>query len=357
LLSKLVVAALLASLPAFAGITYTCSANIDSTDPNACATLNSTVAGYYSSTFSNANANIYITLGSTGLGQSETFNNYVSYSAYIAALTANPNQDALQASALAALNTYDSGPYGSGEVELTAALGSALGFTDLTGIIEGAASGNGDPCTLGVSANCYNGIITISNTQGLYYDDQGGTEFTGQFDFYAVVQHETDEVLGTASCISTTSGSGNLTDPCDSDTHINGTPSAVDLFRFNSSGNLALNSACVGLSSCPSGAYFSYNGGVTNGADGFVYNTSANGDDYADFAFSGCSGPFSIQGAVSCGANGSPSDKGLTILNDGGAEINILNAVGFDLAPEPATFGLFGISLAILGLARRRFQK
>ena len=99
-LTLLLFAVLLASVPVFGNITYTCAANIDGgADPNACATLNSTVSGYYSSTFSNANAKIYITMGTTGLGSSSQYFNFMSYSSYVAALTGNPNQDALQASA------------------------------------------------------------------------------------------------------------------------------------------------------------------------------------------------------------------------------------------------------------------
>src|SRR5579863_7982136 len=88
------VAVLGASSPAFGNVQYTCNASINSVDPNACATLNSTVAGYYNNTFTNATANIYITLGATGLGQSSQYFNFMTYGAYVAALTANVNQDA-----------------------------------------------------------------------------------------------------------------------------------------------------------------------------------------------------------------------------------------------------------------------
>ena len=347
---SLAIAALGVSVPASGGILYVCDASISSAT---CNYLNTTVAGYYSSTFINANATIYITMGTTDLGESTTgYQNPVLYSTYAAALAANPDKNSLDYSALAALNTYDGGPYGTGEVEITSALAGALGITsqfDGTPILGVQYSPSGDggagyACNSpgdGKAGSCYNGIITISNTQSLYYDNLGGV---GTYDFYAVVQHETDEVLGTASCISTTSA--NLKDSC----LFAGEPSAVDLFRYNSAGELALNSAsCIGTPGCPSGAYFSDDGGVDNNADGYIYNTQANGDDYADFAVYSCSAPYAIQNGVDCG-----NDHGLTILNDGGAEINILAAVGFEQVPEPATFGLLGASLLFLALMRVR---
>jgi len=297
----------------------------------------------YNSTFTNANANIYITYGTTGLGESEQYNNDESYSAYVAALTANPDKDALQVSALAAMNSYDATPYGSGEVNLTAALETTLGFAGATGIT--AAFG---ACTIG-TAGCYDGYITVTNNPStpLYYDNLGGTEPAGAYDFYAVVEHETDEVLGTASCIDT--GGVTLSDGCD----YKNEPSAVDLFRYSAPGTLVLDSS---LSTTP-GAYFSYNGGATNGANGFVYNTLADGADYADFLNNCPAGPLSVQDAYGCPG----VDKGLSILDDGGAEINILNAVGYDLpaatsaTPEPDTFVLLLSGLgSLVALKRRR---
>jgi hypothetical protein len=249
----------------------------------------------------------------------------------------------LQASALSALGTYDSTPYGSGNVNITASLAQALGLTGLTD--NGVPVGGSTPCTLG-AAGCYNAEITVTNDPGtpLYYDDQGGPEPADAYDFYATVEHETDEVLGTSSCIDT--GSGSLSDGCDY--FGSGTPSAVDLFRYSAPGGLILDSS---LSTNP-GAYFSYDGGATNGANGFVYNTLANGEDYADFVNSCPGGPFSVQDAEGCPG----TDAGLSILHDGGAEINILNAVGFDTVstPEPGTMALFGIGLMAIGIYRRR---
>ena len=83
--------------------------------------------------------------------------------------------------------------------------------------------------------------------------------------YFTVVEHETNKVLGTASCIDTTTGV--LTDACGG-----ARVSAVDLFRY-----LAGNPV---FSDTTPGAYFSFDGGVTNIA---TYNTLANGDDYADF--------------------------------------------------------------------------
>ena len=356
-----------ASALAQAQITYTCDPSVAA---STCTYLNNTIAGYYKTTFSNANAGIYITLGSTGLGQTTQTTPKINYTDYVAALTANTNKSTVQTAALSALNTYDADPYGSGKVGVTSALATALGKLSQkngAGVMSDAAT----TCNL-PSTGCYNAVITITNDPNttLYYDDQGGTESSGAFDFYAVVQHETDEVLGTASCISTSSSAqgaldaaafdeqpglvtrvirtrgqaspeatsagavtsaadqGTLSDDCGA-----GVPSAVDLYRYSGAGALVLDSA---LSTKP-GAYFSYDGGSTKGAPGVDgrgkdYNTKANGQDYADFVSGAdCATDEAIQNAVGCPGQ----DAGLNILDDGQGEINILNAVGYNLVPAP----------------------
>jgi hypothetical protein len=296
------------------GVVFTCNANVAVAT---CKYLNSTVAANLNGTFTNANANIYVQYGSTGLGSTTQYFNFVTYDQYVAALNANANKSAIQKSALSALSTYDAGPYGVSNVMVTSALGTNLGFTGMLGIKV-----NSDSCIPGTAA-CYNALVTVTDDPNiqLYYDNLGGNEPVDAYDFYEVVAHESNEVLGTVSCIST---SGGISDSCGG-----GTPSAVDLFRYLGGGDLVLDST---LSAVP-GAYFSYDGGTTNGANGRggapkFYNTVADGNDYADFISSDpdCGTNEAVQDAVACPG----ASKGISILNDGGGEIHILNAVGYD---------------------------
>jgi hypothetical protein len=341
--------ALGSSIPVLAGtISYTCDPSVSA---STCNYLNTTIAGLYNSTFTNASASIYVQYGTTELATSSSFFNDVSYSSYVAALAANPSKDALQVSALSALSLYDSGSYGSGNVEITDALGTALGFTGLKG-----TTASGAACSF-PSSGCYNAVITITNdpTTPLYYDNMGGPEPSNAYDFYTAIEHQTNEILGTASCISTQNVA--LADACD----FKGEPSAADLFRYLSSGSLVLDST---LSTTP-GAYFSYNGGATNGAigsggDPLFYNTLSNGDDYGDFLPSSpnCGTNQAVQDAEGCPGK----DAGLSILNDGRGEINLLNAVGYDVAssltttptPEPGTISLLGLGLGTLAIYQWR---
>jgi hypothetical protein len=316
------------------GIVYTCASNVPT---STCNYLNTTVAGYYNNIFTNANANIYIQFGTTGLGASDGFINLVHYTPYVTALTNKAVKSSNQASALSAINTYATPAYGTQNIMgISVSLGTALGFTGLIGI-NAAETASCTPYTSG----CYNEVITVANAASqasggfsLYYDDQGGTEAANQYDFYAVVQHETDEVLGTSSCISTQNSSG-LSDECDGPvTGSNGIPSTVDLLRYSSPGKLALDTT----PSTTPGQYYSFDGGVDYGVGGDgklpkVYNTLDNGDDFADYISSSpdCGTNQAVQDAEGCPGE----DAGLTILNDGQSELTILNTDGFDI-PEAA---------------------
>ena len=309
------------------GVRYFCASNVAT---STCNYLISTVTGYYNDTFTNANADIYVQYGTTGLGSSEYYFNFVTYSQYKNAYDGIANMSAIQQSADTELTNYDGAPYGSDYVWIQPALAGALGIAgDLSGGAGTGIAPDGSACTLNTPL-CFNAIVTVTNDPGttLYYDDQGGTEPADAYDFYAVVSHETDEVLGTSSCVSTQNTP--LSDACDGATGDTGGPSVVDLFRYSAPGTLVLNSSL----STADGAYFSYDGGNTAGAMGSggqakYYNAQDNGDDYADFVASSpdCGTNQAIQDATGCPGE----DAGQNILNDGGAEVNILTAIGYGI--------------------------
>jgi hypothetical protein len=334
-------------------ITYTCDPTIDAVQAGTCAYLNSTISGLYNSTFSNANASIYIRQGTTALAENTVgFYNDVSYSSYLTDLAATASHDTVDVAAQAALNSLDSAVYGSDTVVITSALGQALGIPDaaLTG-----TTAFGGACTIGTSG-CYNGVITITTpanllsesggTQGLYWNQTGGTQPANDYDFYSLVEQQTNEILGTGSCITTLTSP--LSNACASDFGA-GTPSAVDLFRYSAPGTLIPDSA----PSTTPGAYFSYNGGATNGADGAIYNTLDNGEDYAEFV-TNCQ---HVQDATGC------LGSDLNITTDGSAEINILDAIGYNVnnpntvspTPEPSSMALIATGLlGIIFVSRKR---
>jgi hypothetical protein len=331
-----------ASLVTAGSVSYTCDASIDAAQAGTCAYLNGAIAGLYSSTFTNANASIYITYGATGLGQSTQYENFVGYDQYRSALIAGSSGDAVDVGAIASLPATEPAIYNNANVNVTAALGTLLGLP-VTGITTPATGEN--TCTIG-DLGCYDAIITLATPsslagggQGYYYRQNGGSAAGNQYDIYSVAEHETDEVLGTSSCIGTT---GSLSNGCSAGSGSATSPSAVDLFRYNAGARV--------LISGTAGAYFSYDGGVTNGAAGAIYNTLANGDDYADFA-SNCT---FVQDATGC------LGQSLDITTDGGAEANILDAVGYNrntssAVPEPGTMSLMGAALAFIVYRRRGY--
>ncbi len=279
------------------GITYTCNTNNIST--TICNTLNTTIAGLYSSAFTNAVASIYITFGNTELGASLTPINTLSYSSFRNALIANAT-DANDVTAVTA-SVPAANPYGNDVVSLPNANMRALGLSPTFGLTSAQKT-----CMLGTTG-CYDGLITISsaeNTSGNLYFRAGPPIAFNQYDFYTIVEHETDEVLATASCLPDCSSAI-------------GPP---DLFRYHSNGTRSFaageNNSCA--SSNTANACFSIDGANILQQ----YNNLDNGDDFGDWV-SNCNSPL-VQDAVGCLG---VADVDISPT----AEILVLDVVGFTL--------------------------
>jgi hypothetical protein len=318
-----------ATLPAFASLTYTCDPSIGT---GTCAALQgSTVAGEYNSIFANINANIYITYAPIGAyGESFPVTTAVPYSVYYAALGLSTDDPAY-----GSLTVSDPlFPYGNtnGDIDISPALASALGIT-YGGANTAGETSDGSFCVLGSSSHCYSGVVEVSTLYTFNYplspsDSQNG------LDFFTVVEHETDENLGTISCI----GTNVSNEPFDQCNPTGTDASSADLFRYASSGIRSFLGSANGTP-----AYFSIDSGVTDIAD---YNNSTDGGDYGDWTDN--LNFIKVQ-------DFELSDGTIDITTDGGAEIDVLNAVGFNLnssIPEPGTLGLLGAGLAILATIR-----
>jgi hypothetical protein len=288
-----------AAATAGGGIVYTCDATINALSATVCNTLNTTIAGLYSSAFTNANASIYITLGNPGVfGNSNWSFNWFNYSDFRNALI-DTATDANDAAAIAS-SVPEVNPYGSSSVGIVSALQRALGLSTT-------------PCV--ATAGCYDGTITMGNSSQYYF--RTGSISGNQYDFFTLVEHETDEILGTPSCALGCGYSGTVFPP--------------DYFRYHSDGTRSFaagtNDPCSASDS--TNACFSLDG--VNMMQ--QYNNINGGGDAGDWV-TNCGRPHVQDVAICSGTAGvdiSPS-----------AEILVLDAVGYTVRSS----GLLFVSMA-----------
>jgi hypothetical protein len=318
---------MLYAMPGHAGITYTCDANLAA---GVCTQLNTTISALYTDVFSDVDAKIYIQMGSVGsgvLGSNLSVINTVAYTAYKNALIADstsPN-DALAVSNLPGSPLPS--PLPGGGVTLTNPLLRAL--TGVGSPVNGYTPGLAG-CAI-ASAGCYDGVITMGDSISWWY--RSGLEGSSDFDFYAVAEHESNEVLGIGgwgSCVNFPSDCGTAIGP-------------LDLFRFTSDHTRTFttgtNDPCSGPSS--TNACFSIDGGTTLLLS---YNNTSSGDT-GDYSTS-CT---QVQG-YGCSnvgvLNVSPSAELL--------EMDVVGYTRLDAVPEPATISF--VAAGVLGLlfTRRR---
>jgi sugar lactone lactonase YvrE len=266
------------------------------------AAFNSLVSIYESVFTTNITVNIDVTFGNTGLGESETEQIGVSYSAWRAAITANATANPGNTYAAgAAASLPESDPIGNGTVFLNTANARALGFTANTAV---------------------DSTLTFSESAVFEYN---GVAASDAADFLDVAAHELDEGLGIGSALTGLANNA----PIPSGDYV-----AEDYFRYSAAGTRA-------ITTNPSAfVYFSYDGGNTNVAQ-FNQAYSALGDsdlDRNDWIYGNAGCPAAnphIQDAIIC------DDQAVAVGS--GPEITVLSALGYDSStPQTITFGSLG---------------
>jgi hypothetical protein len=315
-------AVVFAAIPAFANPVITAEY-----DPGAgftaadMAVIQSALNFYENNVADNFSLTIAFGASPGGGGSSVWSTDTVNYSDYYSALVGHSSGNATDTSAIASLG---GGPQinnpvtGSAEIDLTTTLAALLGL--------GSQSSSSFAGCGGLTANACIAIGT-----DVLFGGPGGTPNGG---LGGVIQHETDEVLGTASALPNGGGS------------VPTNPLAADLYRYSAPGTrgFALNTSTdVPCTGSPT-AYLSVNGGTTNLND---YNNCNNGGDYGDWI--GTDG-LQVQDAFG------PDDVAAS-LSPTSPEMTLLDAVGYNLTtttavPEPSTGLLMLGFLAMLPVAK-----
>ena len=296
-------------------------ANSIASDPNAAvieAGIDQDIATIDSYIANNVTVNITFQEGTTGLGESSTNANSITYAQYVSDLQTKQNLSSYDNTAIASLGTVP--PSGANPVNGTA----GVWLTQPLLRALGEAGGNNEGGTDG-TITLNTSIMNLSRT---------GTLNPGFYDLMAVAQHEIDEVL----CIGGTGSNlgGGLP---------NNYIGPLDLYRYSAPGVRSYSTSATS-------AYFSIDGGNTK----LVGFNQVAGADYSDWGSNAAHGntPPQVQDAFA-----TPGSQ----PNLGPNELIALDVVGLDLtaagtaveqgqssAPVPSSFLLMLTGLA--GLVR-----
>ncbi|HZW31213.1 MAG TPA: NF038122 family metalloprotease [Isosphaeraceae bacterium] len=288
-------------------------------DPNAAAieaAINSAIGVFESdlTTQTPVTVTIYFQEMSSGLGESSTYINTISYYQYYNALAAHATTSA-QLTALASLGsppTSTSSPNpvnGNTQVLLTTADLRTLGFTG--------------PGTLPPSSNPFDSTISLNTSITSPPNTLNGSTYS----LRSVAMHEIDEALGVGGSGSTLTGTGSLTGPV----------GVLDLFRYSAPG---VRSYTNQNSTSPL-AYFSIDGGNTV----LSYFNQTNGADFGDWLSNPIPPGFAPQVQDAFGSPGTNPTLGPNEL------LALTAAAGYTpqvTVPEPSSLVLLGTAVLIL---------